>query len=68
MRRGLLYLVTVMDWRSRAALSWRLSNTMDAGYCVDALNDALRRHGRPEVFNTDQGSQFTCEAFVGTLL
>ncbi len=68
MRRGFLYLVTVMDWWSRAALSWRLSNTMDAGFCVDALKDALRRHGRPEVFNTDQGSQFTCEAFVGTLL
>ncbi len=68
MRRGFLYLVTVMDWWSRAALSWRLSNTMDAGFCVDALEDALRRHGRPEVFNTDQGSQFTGDAFVGTLL
>jgi putative transposase len=68
MRRGFLYLVTVMDWWSRAALSWRLSNTMDAGFCVEALKDALRRHGRPEVFNTDQGSQFTCETFVGTLL
>jgi putative transposase len=68
MRRGFLYLVTVMDWWSRAALSWRLSNTMDAGFCVDALKDALRRHGRPEVFNTDQGSQFACDAFVGTLL
>jgi putative transposase len=68
MRRGFLYLVAVMDWWSRAALSWRLSNTMDAGFCVDALEDALRRHGRPEVFNADQGSQFTCDAFVGTLL
>jgi putative transposase len=68
MRRGFLYLVTVMDWRSRAALSWRLSNTMDAGFCVDALEDALRRHGRPQVFNTDQGSQFTGDAFVGMLL
>ena len=68
MRRGFLYLVAVMDWWSRAALSWRLSNTMDAGFCVAALEEALRRYGRPEVFNTDQGSQFTCEAFVGTLL
>lgn len=68
MRRGFLYLVAVMDWWSRAVLSWRLSNTMDAEFCLAALEDALRRYGRPEVFNTDQGSQFTCEAFVGTLL
>ena len=68
MRRGFLYLVAVMDWWSRSVLSWRLSNTMDAGFCVDALDGALRRYGRPEVFNTDQGSQFTCAGFVDTLL
>lgn len=53
--RGFLYLVAVMDWSSRAVLSWRLSNTMDASFCVAALEDALARHGRPEIFNTDQG-------------
>jgi len=68
MRRGFLYLVAVMDWHSRAVLAWRLSNTMDAGFCVEALEEALARHGKPEVFNTDQGRQFTCEAFVGVLL
>ena len=68
MRRGFLYLVAVMDWWSRAVLSWRLSNSMDAGFCVAALEDALRCYGRPDVFNTDQGRQFTCETFVGTLL
>ena len=65
--RGFLYLVAVMDWSSRAVLSWRLSNTMDASFCVAALEDALARHGRPEIFNTDQGSQFTGRAFTGTL-
>ncbi len=65
--RGFLYLVAVMDWSSRAVLSWRLSNTMDASFCVAALEDALARHGRPEIFNTDQGSQFTGGEFTGTL-
>lgn len=64
---GFLYLVAVMDWASRAVLSWRLSNTMDAAFCVAALDDALARHGRPEIFNTDQGSQFTGRDFTGRL-
>ena len=57
MRRGFLYLVAVMDWHSRRVLSWRVSNTMDVVFCTDALDEALARHGTPEVFNTDQGSQ-----------
>jgi len=65
--RGFLYLVAVMDWSSRAVLSWRLSNTMDVSFCVSALEEALARFGRPEIFNTDQGSQFTSAAFTGTL-
>jgi len=65
--RGFLYLVAVMDWASRAVLSWRLSNTMEASFCVAALEEALARFGRPEIFNTDQGSQFTSAAFTGTL-
>lgn len=67
MARGFMYLVVIMDWYSRYVLSWRLSNTLDADFCVDALEEALSR-GRPEVFNTDQGSQFTSDAFTGTLL
>ena len=59
MRRGFLYLVAVMDWCSRRVLSYRLSNTLEADFCVDALNEALDRHGTPAIFNTDQGSQFT---------
>ena len=66
-RRGFLYLVAVMDWASRHVLAWRLSNTLDAGFCTDALDDALARHGTPEIFNTDQGSQFTGFAFTGRL-
>ena len=58
-RRGFLYLVAIMDWASRHVLAWRLSNTLDAGFCTDALDEALARHGTPEIFNTDQGSQFT---------
>ena len=54
---GFLYLVAIMDWHSRRVLSWRLSNTMDVAFCVEALEEALTRHGRPEIFNTDQGSQ-----------
>ena len=67
MRRGFLYLVAIMDWATRAVLSWRLSNTMDAGFCVEALEEAMARHGKPEVFNTDQGSQFTSLDFTEAL-
>jgi len=66
--RGFLYLVAVIDWASRAVLSWRLSNTMEASFCVAALEEALARFGKPEIFNTDQGSQFTSLAFTGTLM
>lgn len=65
--RGFLYLVAIMDWYSRYVLAWRLSNTMDVDFCVVALEEALSQ-GRPEIFNTDQGSQFTSEAFTGLLL
>lgn len=64
---GFLYLVAIMDWASRKVLSWRLSNTLDAGFCVEALKDALARCGKPEIFNTDQGSQFTGFDFTGAL-
>ncbi len=67
MAKGFLYLVAVMDWTSRRALAWRLSNTMDADFCVEALEDALARFGCPEIFNTDQGSQFTSGDFIGVL-
>jgi len=67
MARGSMYLVVVMDWYSRKVLSWRLSNTLEADFCVEALEDALLRHGRPEIFNTDQGAQFTSQAFTGLL-
>jgi putative transposase len=66
MARGFLYLVVVMDWHSRYVLAWRLSNTMDTSFCLDALEDALRK-GRPEIFNTDQGAQFTSAAFTDKL-
>ena len=66
-RRGFLYLVAVMDWASRYVLAWRLSNTLEARYCTDALEEALAAHGAPEIFNTDQGSQFTSMAFTGRL-
>jgi len=66
MARGFLYLVAIIDWYSRYVLSWRLSNTLDAGSCVEALKEALK-NGRPEIFNTDQGAQFTSEAFTGLL-
>ncbi len=68
MQRGFLYLIAVMDWSSRSVLSWRLSNTMEAGFCVEAVEAALASFGTPEIFNTDQGSQFTGEAFTGVLL
>jgi len=67
MARGFLYLVAIMDWASRKVLSWRLSNTMDTEFCVDALEEALSLHGTPEIFNTDQGAQFTSDAFTQVL-
>jgi len=67
MRRGFLYLVAVMDWATRKVLAWRLSNMMDASFCVAALEEALARFGRPEIFNTNQGSQFTSFAFTSVL-
>jgi putative transposase len=67
MAKGFLYLVVIMDWASRLVLAWRLSNTLGADFCVEALEEALARYGRPEIFNTDQGSQFTSEDFTGTL-
>ena len=66
MAKGFLYVVAIMDWYSRYVLSWRVSNTLEADFCVDALEEALSK-GKPEVFNTDQGSQFTSEAFTGLL-
>jgi putative transposase len=67
MAKGFLYLVVIMDWMSRAVLAWRLSNTLGAEFCVEALEEALFRYRRPEIFNTDQGSQFTSNDFTGTL-
>ena len=67
MSRGFMYLVAVMDWHSRKVLAFRLSNTLDADFCVDALKEALDRYGPPEIFNTDQGAQFTSQAFTKTL-
>jgi putative transposase len=66
-QRGFLYLVAIMDWATRHVLAWRLSNTMDARFCVEALAEALARYGKPEIFNTDQGSQFTSFEFTGVL-
>jgi putative transposase len=68
MARGFVYLAAVVDWFSRRVLAWRVSITMEAAFCVEALEEALARHGRPQVFNTDQGSQFTSHAFTGVLL
>jgi putative transposase len=67
MARGFVYLAVVLDWASRRVLAWRLSITMEASFCVEALQEALARHGKPEIFNTDQGSQFTGAAFTGVL-
>ena len=67
LRRGFMYLVAVMDWHSRKVLSWRISNTLDADFCVEALQDALSRYGAPEIFNTDQGAQFTSTDFTRVL-
>lgn len=66
-QRGFLYLVAIMDWATRHVLSWRLSNTMDASFCIKALNDAMAKYGKPDIFNTDQGSQFTSFGFTGVL-
>lgn len=62
-----MYLVAVMDWHSRKVLAWRLSNTMESDFCVEAVAEAIERFGSPEIFNTDQGSQFTSKAFMGLL-
>ena len=67
MQRGYLYLVAVMDWATSHVVTWRLWNTMDSRFCVEALKDVLARYGRPEIFNTDQGSQFTSLDFTGVL-
>lgn len=67
MARGFCYLTAIMDWASRRVLSWRISNTLDASFCIDALEEALERYGAPEIFNTDQGSQFTSEGFTSVL-
>jgi len=67
MARGFCYLMAIMDWASRKVLAWRLSNTLDASFCVEALQEALARYGTPEIFNTDQGSQFTSDDFVRVL-
>ena len=67
MSRGFMYLVAVMDWHSRKVLSWRLSNTLDADFCVEALEGAINRFGTPDIFNTDQGAQFTSRAFTDLL-
>ena len=67
MRKGFLYLVAVMDWHSRKVLAWRLSNTMDTDFCVAALEEALAKYGKPDIFNSDQGSQFTSFAFTNVL-
>ena len=68
MAKGFVYLAVVLDWFSRRVLSWRVSITMEASFCVETLEDALARHGRPEIVNTDQGSQFTGAAFTGVLI
>lgn len=68
MARGFVYLAVVLDWASRRVLSWSVSITMEAAFCVDVLEDALSKHGKPEIFNTDQGSQFTGAAFTGVLV
>ena len=67
MAKGFVYLAAVMDWFSRKVLAWRVSITMDTAFCVEAVEEALERYGAPEIFNTDQGSQFTSEAFTGLL-
>jgi putative transposase len=67
MRKGFCYLVAIMDWASRKVLSWRLSNTLDTSFCTEALEEAISLHGTPQIFNTDQGSQFTSDDFTDIL-
>ena len=67
MARGFVYLIAIVDWFSRRVLAWRLSNTLDTGFCIGALDEALRRWGTPEIFNTDQGAQFTADEFLAVL-
>lgn len=67
MAKGFVYLVAVMDWFSRKVLSWRVSTSMDTSFCIDALEEAIENYGSPEIFNTDQGSQFASEEFTGVL-
>ena len=67
MAKGFMYLVAIIDWHSRKVLAWRLSNTLDSDFCIEALEEALATYGTPEIFNTDQGCQFTSEAFTGVL-
>jgi len=66
-QRGFLYLLAVMDWATRKVLSWRLSNTLDTRFCLEALDEAIAKYGSPEIFNSDQGSQFTSFAFTNRL-
>lgn len=67
MARGFVYLAAVMDWYSRKVLAWRVSITMETAFCMEAVEEALARYGTPQIFNTDQGSQFTSEAFTGLI-
>jgi len=67
MAKGFIYLTVIMDWYSRKVLSWRLSNSMDSSFCIDALEEAIHHYGKPEIFNTDQGSQYTSQAFIQVL-
>jgi putative transposase len=67
MRRGFVYLFVVLDWATRRVLSWRLSNTLSTDFCIEAVNEAITRHGPPEIFNTDQGCQFTSTPFIELL-
>ena len=68
MRKGFLYLMAMMDWATRKVLSWKLSSSMEADFCIEALNEDMSKCGKPTIFNTDQGSQFTCPGFVDVLL
>ena len=65
MARGFVYLAAVMDWHSRRVLSWKVSTTMDVHFCIEAVEEAMEKYGKPDIFNTDQGSQFTSQAFTG---
>ena len=67
MRKGFVYLAAVLDWATRRVLSWRLSNSLTTDFCIEAVEEAIQRHGRPEIFNTDQGCQFTSQEFIGLI-